>query len=75
MRYKKGKVRYMAIKIDLEKFYDKLQWEFVEDVLKEVDLLYSIQKKIIMNCITTSFITILWHRSKMKEFKPSRGIK
>lgn len=30
---KKGKVGYMAIKVDLEKAYDKLEWSFIHKVL------------------------------------------
>ena len=34
MNRKKGNVGYMAIKIDLEKTYDRLEWNFVRDTLK-----------------------------------------
>jgi len=33
MRRKTGKKGWMAIKIDLEKTYDKLKWDFVRDTL------------------------------------------
>ena len=38
MKLKKGKKGFMAIKIDLEKAYDKLNWDFIVDVLLEIDL-------------------------------------
>ena len=35
MSLKKGKVGYMAIKIDLEKAYDnRLEWHFIRDILE-----------------------------------------
>ena len=35
---KKGKVGYMAIKIDLEKAYYKLEWSFIRDMLLRTNL-------------------------------------
>ena len=34
MTLKKGKTGFMAIKIDLEKVYDRLKWYFIRDVLE-----------------------------------------
>ncbi|XP_050240928.1 uncharacterized protein LOC126689793 [Quercus robur] len=35
---KKGRTSYMALKIDLEKSYDKLEWSFIRDMLIRVNL-------------------------------------
>ena len=46
---KKGKVGYMAIKIDLEKAYDKLEWSFIRDMLWRINLLRDLID-LIMSC-------------------------
>ena len=38
MRNKKGKKGWMVIKVDLEKAYDRLDWQFLKDTLKEISL-------------------------------------
>lgn len=38
MRTKKGKKRFVAVKIDLEKAYDRLRSDFVVDTLKSLGM-------------------------------------
>ena len=64
----------MAIKINLEKAYDKLEWNFIRDVLN----LYNFPQdtvKLIMSCISGSSISVLFNGGKINPFLPSRGIK
>lgn len=74
MRRKTGKRGYMAIKIDLEKAYDWLSWNFIYETLKEtgipLDLIH-----LIMGCITSARMNILWNGEVTKEFLPSRRIR
>ena len=71
---KKGKVGYMALKIDLEKAYDKLEWSFIREVLIRanfpVDLI-----DIIMSCISTVSTSILFNGEALELIYPSRGIR
>ena len=71
---KKGKMGFMAIKIDLEKAYDRLDWHFIRDMLK---LLHFPQAliKLILSCISSSSISILFNGGKLEPFLPSRGIR
>lgn len=48
MRTKKGKKGWMTIKIDLEKAYDRLSWDFVRDTLQDIGL-------------PDNFICLVWH--------------
>lgn len=38
MRRKKGKKGWMLLKLDLEKTYDRIRWDFLEDTLRAVKL-------------------------------------
>ena len=60
MNNKKGRMGRMAIKIDLEKAYDILSWDFIEDTLKDIGILEKLQK-VIMQCISSSSIRLIWN--------------
>ena len=58
MRKKKGKKGFMAIKVDLEKAYDRISWNVMEKVLEELQCPDMMIKRI-MNCISTTTTNIL----------------
>ena len=73
MKKKKGQKGFMAIKVDLEKAYDRLDQDFLEDTL--VDLGFSSTFiSLIMACVSTYSVQILWNGSVMEKFNPTRGI-
>ena len=71
---KRGEVGYMALKIDLEKAYDKLEWSFIKDMLIraniQVDLI-----DIIMSCVLMVSTSILVNGEALDPINPLRGIK
>ncbi|XP_065616004.1 uncharacterized protein LOC136061741 [Quercus suber] len=74
MSRKKGNVGYMANKIDLEKTYDRLEWSFVRDTLK----LFNIPDylvNVIMSCISSSSVAVLFNEGVLEESHPMRGIR
>ena len=71
---KKGRIGYMALKIDLEKAYDKLEWSFIRDMLIWVNLPLDIID-LIMSCVSTMSTSILFNRETLNLIFPSRGIR
>ena len=71
---KKGKEGYMAIKVDLEKAYDRLEWCFIHKVLQAFQFPQNIVK-VIMSCVTSTKISILFNGEALELFNPSRGIR
>ncbi|GMJ14254.1 hypothetical protein HRI_005094600 [Hibiscus trionum] len=73
MRLKKTKAGWMAIKVDLEKAFDKLCWDFIQDSLEEASIPRSLIR-IIMDSITSSSFQVQWNDSLSPVFTPQRGI-
>lgn len=73
LRMKKGE-KYVAIKIDLRKAYDKLRWEFIEDTLKEARFPLPFVN-LIMACISSCSMQVMWNGKAFDPFLPSRGIR
>ena len=71
---KKGRTGYMALKIDLEKAYDKLEWSFIRDILIRVNLPMDIID-LIMSCVSTVSMPILFNGEALDLIFPSRGIR
>ena len=69
----KGKGGYMLLKIDLEKAYDKLEWSFIRGMFRynfPDDLI-----KIIMNCISSILMSLLFNGGSLEPFRPFRVIR
>ena len=74
MSKKKGREGCMAIKIDLEKAYDRLEWSFIRDTLS----LYKFSShliSLIMSCVSSSTVSVFFNRGALDHFQPFRGIR
>lgn len=74
MKKKRGKTGFMAIKVDLEKAYDRVSWGYMEKLLEEINCPSTMSSRI-MNCIKSSCTNILWHGDKLMDFTTSRGLR
>lgn len=74
MKKKKGKTGWLALKIDTEKAYDRLEWNFLEKVL-QCFRFPSIWIQWAMQCVSTTSFSILINGSSFGFFKPQRGVR
>lgn len=74
MRRKQGNKGLMAIKIDFEKAYDRLRWTFIRDTLLQMNIPLLLVN-VIMECVTSASLKVLWNGEPSQSFKPSRGIR
>ncbi|XP_074293448.1 uncharacterized protein LOC141620491 [Silene latifolia] len=71
MRSRKGKTGIMALKLDLEKAYDKLEWPFIEFSLRDMGLATRMINTI-MRCIKSATLNVLWNGERTEPFAPTR---
>ena len=64
----------MAIKVDLEKAYDKLEWSFIRGMLIRANLPADLID-LIMSCISTVSTSILVNGETLDPIYPLRGIR
>ena len=74
MKNMKGKKGFMAIKVDLEKAYDRLDWGFLYDTLEDVGLDFNLIE-LIWQCISFPVVRIIWNRREIDNFFPFRGVR
>jgi hypothetical protein len=70
----KGQKVFMSIKIDLEKVYDRLNWNFIVNCLEECKFPGKLIE-VIRHCITSPSYKIMWKGEKTNSFTPTRGIR
>ncbi|CAL1367787.1 unnamed protein product [Linum trigynum] len=74
MARKGGKKGTMLLKVDLAKAYDRIDWTFLEETL----MLAGIPTQcvnIIMQCVTSVEMQVLWNGGETDPFSPTRGIR
>lgn len=66
--------KWMTIKIDLEKAYDKVRWDFIETFMEHAGIPNSLSR-LIMSAITSFTMQILWNGLPTEKFKPAIGVR
>lgn len=74
MHEKKGKTGYLMFKIDFEKAYDRVDWNFLRTTLMEFCFPVHINN-LIISCITSTTLSLKWNNEKLEGFAPTGGLR
>ena len=69
-----GKDGFMALKLDMSKAYDRIEWKFLQDILLKMGF-DSWWIHLISQCVSTVDYTIVHGEFEMGPIKPSRGLR
>ncbi|XP_061338861.1 uncharacterized protein LOC133285627 [Gastrolobium bilobum] len=70
----RGKKYFMAVKVDLDKAYIRLNWNFIRKGLVEIKVPDRLTD-LIMTTVSSPKTNLTWNGSLSEEFQPSRGVR
>ena len=73
-RKAQGKLGYIALKLDMSKTYDRVEWKFLEKVTIHLGFLGSFVSTI-MSCIKSVSYVVLFNGELVGHIKPTRGLR
>lgn len=73
-KLKRGRSGGMIVKIDLEKAYDRLEWDCVRNLLTMFSFTPNWIRQI-MSCLSSLLTSVLFNGSEVEDILPTRGIR
>lgn len=74
IRIKKGKKGFLLFKIDFEKTYERVDWDFLELTLRDFAF-PPLTVHLIMSCITFSSLSLKWNDAELDSFTPNKWLR
>jgi hypothetical protein len=69
-----GKKGYMTVKLDMSKAYDRVEWNFLEEVMRHLGFAEQ-WINLVMMCVRIANYAILLNGNPVERFYPTRGIR
>jgi hypothetical protein len=73
-RNRAKKNHFCALKLDMRKAYDLLEWTYLEAIMIKPGF-HSSWVEMVMRLVTTVFFQVLFNGGKLDEFTPTRGVR
>ena len=70
---KEGRENFMAVKLDMSKAYDRVEWKFIEDVMEKMGF-HEKWIQLIMKCISTISYSVIINGVIHGSIFPTRGL-
>ena len=71
--HNKGKTSFMALKLDMSKAYDRVEWEYMEKVMTEMGF-HPRWIQLMMMCIATASYSVLINEEPHGHITPTHGL-
>ena len=69
-----GKIGQVAIKLDMSKVYDRVEWDYLKRVMEKMGF-HAKWVQLIMACITTAHFSVIVNGNPTGYILPSRGLR